>query len=139
MTSPLRAPTSLRWLTFAIAACLALTGLMAATSAQAAKKGLASVSLCVTKSGPDKGAVRFSTSCKKGEQQIEVMTTSAQQGVLGVSESSGQPGAAGAQGAAGPKGETGATGAQGPAGKDGADGKDGIDGKPGRPPGSERQ
>ena len=35
MTSPLRAPTRLRWLTFAIAACLALTGLMAATSAQA--------------------------------------------------------------------------------------------------------
>ena len=88
MNSPLPVPSQLRWLTFAIAACLAFVGLFASSALAASAPQ--TINLCVTKSGPDKGVVRFASKCKKGEQAVQVMAGSAQQGVLGVSESSGQ-------------------------------------------------
>ena len=59
----------LRWLTFAIAACLAFIGLCRVSSALRGEEAPQTINLCVTKSGPDKGIVRFATkACKKGEQ-----------------------------------------------------------------------
>ncbi len=110
MTSPLRVPSKLRSLTFAIVACLAFTGLFAASASAAAPQ---TINLCVTKSGPDKGDVRFAPKCKKGEQGIQVVASSSQQGVLGATAGSGEKGATGAKGATGDKGATGATGATG--------------------------
>ena len=103
-------------LALASAICLALLGVVViAGPAQAAS--LQAVTLCVTKSGPDKGAVRFvgtSTHCRKGEKKVTVLTGSDEQGVLGAQESSpGAPGAPGAPGEKGLKGDQGEPGAQG--------------------------
>ena len=60
---------------------------LGAGAASAAKTSSTAVTLCVTKSGPEKGSVRFAgpgAKCKKGEQALEVLT-GIPQGVLGVS------------------------------------------------------
>src|SRR4051794_16070533 len=109
MTVPLRNQVRLGWPTFAVLAILGCLGLLCAASAQA--KSASTITLCVQKSGPEKGIVRIATGakCKPGQQAIQVAPAT-QQGVLGASESSGSPAA---------KGDTGATGAQGAQGEKG--------------------
>ncbi|MDX6627604.1 MAG: hypothetical protein QOE56_2593, partial [Solirubrobacterales bacterium] len=55
MTAPLRSPSRLRGMAFAIAAFLTFTGLVALAFAQpASAKKLDTINLCVVKSGPEK-------------------------------------------------------------------------------------
>jgi Collagen triple helix repeat (20 copies) len=126
----------------AIVGILAFTGLFAfVASAHGAQS---TIDLCVTKSGPDEGSVRFvqeKLKCKRSELRVRVL--GGQQGVLGVQESSnefGPVGPTGPKGGKGDKGDQGIQGAQGaqglpglqgPAGADGKDGADGLDGKDG--------
>lgn len=130
MTAQRFALPQTRWLALALVTCLAFIGLFASSSAQAAQKLLSTINLCITKSGPDKGKVRFvatKAKCKGGELRVRVVS-SPEQGVLGIEGSSGATGATGPQGPKGDKGDQGLQGLQGPAGADGADGLDGADG-----------
>lgn len=139
-------------LAFAVVTCLAFTALLAVSSAQAAQKpSLSTINLCITKSGPDKGSIRFVATklkCRGGELRVHIVSSAGKQGVLGIEGSSGETGPtgpAGAQGAKGDKGEKGKEGErgdrgfqglQGPAGTDGTDGRTVLSG-PGAPAPSE--
>jgi hypothetical protein len=141
MTAPRFAFPQVRRLAFVLAAFLAFAGLLVSTSANAAQKSSpATINLCITKSGPDKGSVRFvqeKLKCKSGELRVQVVSGSGQQGVLGIQESSGEPGPAGPQGEKGdqglqgiqgPKGDRGDQGLQGPQGEVGPAGPNGATG-----------
>lgn len=127
MTAPSFALLQTRWLAFAFVTCLSLIGPLAvSSSAQGAKQGsLATINLCITKSGPDKGRVRFvqtKQKCKGGELRVHLLSSPGPQGVLGIEGSSGATGPAGPTGPRGPKGERGPQGIQGPPGPNGATG-----------------
>lgn len=132
MTAQRFALPQTRWLAFALVTCLAFTGLLAASvSAQAAPKTLSTINLCITKSGPDKGKVRFvqtKAKCKGGELRVQVVSSPGQQGVLGIEGSSGATGPTGAQGAKGDKGDKGEQGDQGLQGLTGDQGAQGLQG-----------
>ena len=138
MTAPRFALPQVRWLAFALVTCLAFAGLLAVSnSAKAAQKpSLTTIDLCITKSGPDKGSVRFvqaKLKCKSGELRVQVVSSD-KQGVLGIQEGSGEagpPGPAGLQGEKGPKGDKGEKGEKGIKGDQGEKGDQGIAGSQG--------
>ena len=68
------------WLALALAACVALAVMAFAAPAEAAKKTVQTLNLCVVKSGPEKGIVHFpgKAKCKKGEQLIQVVAVTGQ-------------------------------------------------------------
>ena len=86
-----------RLASFGLVVVLTLIAVLAVASTASAK-ATTTINLCVTKSGPEKGAVRFSAGakCKPGEQLIQVMPKTPQD-VLGASESSAEKGEASAR------------------------------------------
>jgi hypothetical protein len=103
------------------------------TSASAAGKSLSKINLCIAKSRPGKGTLRFvgaKTHCRKGELLVQVFGRN----VPGVQEGSGTQGATGEKGPTGdrgPVGLQGPTGDKGPAGLQGPTGDKGPQGDPG--------
>src|SRR6476469_7473244 len=120
MTAPTLPTLRLRPLALGVPACFAFAALASGiTSAQAAQtRSLGTITLCIKKTNPDKGTIRFvkpKQRCKKGELRVLVVTTPTEQGVLGINESS-ESGSTGAAGPVGPTGNKGPTGDQGPKG-----------------------
>lgn len=109
---------------------LASIGLLALTPPARGADSAATIKLCITKSGPDKGSIRFvatKQSCRHGEEAVEVVSSASQQGVLGAQGSSTAPGGSTAPGPQGP------VGPRGPRGDRGPQGEQGIQGPPGEP------
>jgi hypothetical protein len=80
-----------RWLALALAGFLLLGAAAALTSsAQTSRMGsLSTISLCVRKAGPEKGAVRFvqgKQPCRAGELRVEVLSNPSTQDVIGFRE-----------------------------------------------------
>jgi hypothetical protein len=135
MSAPRFALPLARWL----ASGLAFAGTFAISSPALAAQGhpTTTINLCITKSGPDKGSVRFiqeKLKCRSGELRVRVVGDSGQQGVPAFQEGSGEPTPSGfpdLQGETGAWGDQGLPGLRGPAGENGKDGTDGAPGKDG--------
>jgi hypothetical protein len=140
-------------LVFALQACLVAGGLLVLPgSARAAQEAPPTIHLCITKSGPDKGSVRFVAprqDCKVGEMSVRVVGGPDQSGVRvqegdqppltgprgewGAREAQADLGLPGLQGPAGRAGPPGPPGPEGKEGKEGPEGPEGPEGKEGPP------
>ncbi len=123
-----------RRLSLALVACFAIAG-TAAVSTPTQAAGAKPITLCIKRSGPAKGTIRFvsSATCRRSEERVQLVGGS-DQGVLGIEEGSGEAGPqgpAGRKGDKGEKGDTGPQGIQGPKGETGATGPQGIQGETG--------
>ncbi len=128
MTAQRFALPQIRFLALVLVVGLASVGLFAVSAPAMEADSVTTIKLCITKSGPDKGSIRFVAAkqqCKHGEETVQVATDSSQQGVLGIQGSSGEPGP---QGPAGPKSGQGPRGESGPKGDQGDQGQQGIQG-----------
>jgi hypothetical protein len=129
-----------RLLTAALAVCLScplFAGLLAqASSAQAASEGAqATIDICITRSGPDKGTVRFvylKLDCRAGEQRVRLLSSNEQPDPRGSKRLINGTGLSGPV-AQGPKGDRGPQGIRGPQGEKGDRGIPGLAGREGRP------
>src|SRR5262249_5342090 len=106
------APSSFaRKTAFGLLSILALLSAIATGSTQAAQvSGLGTITLCIKKSNPEQGRIRFVANkkkCKGSEKRVLVVTTQSEQGIKGIEENSSS---------AGPKGDPGPEGARGPQG-----------------------
>ncbi len=115
----------------------------AASSARASDDGSLTIDLCITRSGPDKGTVRFTypkLGCRFGEQRVRLVSSDIQPdprgsrsmisetGLSGPVGPQGPRGERGPQGIRGPQGEKGDRGIPGPQGREGEQGPAGVDG-----------
>lgn len=104
---------------------------------------MATIDICITRSGPDKGTIRFvhaKLNCRAAEQRVRLVGSDDQPdprgsrsmisaaGLSGPVGPQGPRGERGPQGVRGPQGEEGARGAPGPEGKEGKQGPPGVDG-----------
>ena len=139
-----RTSTRSRLAAVTLTACLTFVGPSAAlSSAPAVEDGsLATIDICITRSGPDKGTIRFvhaKLDCRAGEQRVRLISSddpgprgsrsmASATGLSGPVGPQGPRGERGPQGIRGPQGEEGARGARGPQGEEGKQGSPGVDG-----------
>jgi hypothetical protein len=129
MVAPALLPRA-RWLALLVLGFVVCSGAVAFSSSAQTLGTLSSatVDLCITKAGPDKGTVRFvhaKQPCRAGEMHVQVVRSSRTRGVWGSAEDSGSRGGSdpvGRPGAISPTGADGAAAPQGFAGPDGATG-----------------
>ena len=125
----------------ALAVCLAFVVVTATSSSARAEQEetLPTIDLCITRSGPDKGTVRFiyaKLACRLGEQRVRLVGSSDQpdpRGSRGMLSSTVLAGPVGLEGPKGDRGERGPRGIQGEKGERGARGPEGQEGQPGTP------
>lgn len=130
-----RLPES-RLVAIALMACLVCAVQCATPAAQASDSGsLATIDLCITRSGPDKGSVRFTypkLGCRFGEQRLRLVSSDDQPDPRGSRSMISGTGLSGPVGPQGPKGDRGERGPQGVRGLQGEKGDRGIPGAEGK-------